>query len=667
MAMTDAEVKELKAMLGAARQHVLNFGLCLGKTPQDTVLMMSRNKDGKSLASKAKSSAKGTAVCHGTCKIEGGALMLDCDVATPSGMLKGILAAFKALSISTSVKIAKESQAKAEEGPHPDTAKWQKAQEDFALLLDGSLSRLPEGGSLRAAWEYALSAAEDGDIDKAMTSLAKVKDGLDKALKDHGKRQTEAFLKSFDEVKAGLTDDDRTTLRQKLTVAMKGIGTLSAVDLEGNFKTLAGELAKMVKATKEPLSGQVATEKKELTEGLQKLQNQIDGLEKEVAKLVSRRDQTEKDISEIKKKLNGSQRPKKAEAERLEKRLETLGEALESQKTAVDDKVKEIAPLVTALKKSQSQMTELSNSRLANMETRLKNLTREVPESAFKAIHDEIGKTIKGMAEAMEWREGKDGEGGEVRRNVQDGSHGSVRHGAQSGIERQARRSATGGAAPDSATNPTGVTHQITSWKGADIEWEVVMGKRKIKNRTPVQKQIVAEVANMTNLPADGSSSIFANPVLEKLAVDSAIKKMAAKGWNQIYSNAQGWHDLTSVTLHLGPPKTYGSGYPGWGYSVSRKEAAVMAVSDANKVLDDFEKGTIDEKEMLKRLGVEYLMKDGVVAMVPYVRVVLSRDNGSAKWKSITHFPDKTKTAQSWDIEGRRVRKTNGPEEQAAF
>ena len=629
--------------------------------------MMSRNKDGKSLAGKAKSSAKGTAVCHGTCKIEAGALMLDCEVATPSGMLKGILATFKAQSISTSVKIAKESQAKAEEGAHPDTPKWTKAQEDFAPLLDGSLSRLPEGGSLRAAWEYALSAAEDGDIGKAMATLAKVKDGLDKALKEHGKRLTEAFLKSFDEVKAGLTDDDRSTLRQKLTVAMKGFGTVSAGDMEGNFKSLATELASMVKSIKAPLSGQVASEKKELTEGLQKLQNQIDTLEKEVAKLKTRRDQTEKDITEANKKLNGSNRPPKKEAEKLETRLTTLREALSTQKTAVDDKVKEIEPLVTALKKSQSQMTDLSNSRLANMETRLKNLTREVPESAFKEIHDQIGKTIKGMAEAIEWREGKDGEGGEIRRNQQEGSHGSVRHGAQSGVERQARRSATDGAAPDSASNPSGVTRQIAKWKGADIEWEVVKGKRKIKSRTPVQKQIVTEVANMTNLPDDGSSSIFANPVLEKLAVDSAIKKMTTKGWNQIYSKAQDWHDLTSVTLHLGPPKSYGSGYPGWGYSVSRKEAAVMAVTDANKVLDDFEKGKIDEATMLDRLGVEYLMKDGVVAMVPYVRVVLTRDNGTAKWKSLTHFPDKTKTAESWDIEGRRVRKTGATEERAAF
>lgn len=95
---------------------------------------------------------------------------------------------------------------------------------------------------------------------------------------------------------------------------------------------------------------------------------------------------------------------------------------------------------------------------------------------------------------------------------------------------------------------------------------------------------------------------MFANPALEKQAVDRALKKVKGARSNQIYSNAYDWPDFTEVTVTLGPPT---GKYPGWGFQVSRKEVAAMALDTANSILDKFEKGQITAEMMLDGLGVE--------------------------------------------------------------
>jgi hypothetical protein len=353
----------------------------------------------------------------------------------------------------------------------------------------------------------------------------------------------------------------------------------------------------------------------------------------------------------------------------MSERLTLLRQSLITQQTAATNRANEILPLIAELEQTKTKDTQDVSALFANIQRRLDGLKRTVPELPFKAIQDEIAEKIGEMADATVWREGEKGKGGELRRNAEGNSHGSARHGAQTGVDRQARRSATGGIAPDGeGDREAGVTTHIKEWNGATIEWEGLGSKRKIKSRTPLQKKIVEEVGRNTMIPADGSTSIFATPVLEKLAVDTAVKLMNGKGWTEVYSKSKStWKALTSVAVYLGPPSTYGKPYKGWGYSLTRKEVATMALDKANEVLTRFEKGEINEAKMLDELGVEYLMKDGQIAMVPYVRVILTRPDGTSKWTSLTHYPDKLLTAEGLDIAGRKVRNARRVESVAAF
>lgn len=672
MPMDDAEVKELKTLLDAAKKSPVNFGLCFGKATEDTVIKLNKIKEGKSLAAIAKKAAGGTQICFGSASSASGKLTLTCEVKPPSEMAKRVQSFLKGHGLSLTVKLGDGDDDKPEAGgdaPHPDTAKWQKELADLSPLFDGSVSRMKDAGAQRAVWEFALSSAEDGNIPAARQALAKVKLAVEKFLPEFAEGLAETFAKAIKEVAAGLPDNERSSLRGEMDKIVKAAPKTTAAETEAKFRALTKKLDTEVKATAASTKTTLDGEKKVLDAKIEESDKAIKKLTDEVAKLEKQVTETAKQIKELNTTLNGPNRPPAKKAKAMSERLVTLKEALTTQQTAATDRAKEIAPLVQELEKTKNKDTQDVSARFANLQNRLDGLKRTVPDLPFKDIQDQLKKTIGEMAEATVWREGEKGKGGELRRNAEGESHGSARHGAQTGVDRQARRSATGGIAPDGeGEREAGVTTHMKEWNGATIEWEVVGGKRKVKSRTPVQKKIVEEVGRNTSIPADGSTSIFATPVLEKLAVDTAVKLMNGKGWAEVYSKSKNtWKPLTSVMVYLGPPSKYGKPYKGWGYSLTRKEVATMALDEANKILTRFEKGEINEAKMLDELGVEYLMKDGLIAMVPYVRVLLTRPDGNAKWTSKTHYPDKLLTAEGLDIAGRKVRNAAQAESTAAF
>lgn len=672
MPMEDAEVKELKTLLEAAKKSPVNFGLCFGKAPEDTVIKLNKIKEGKSLAATAKKAAGGSQICFGSASSESGKLTLTCEVKPPSEMAKKVQSFLRGHGLSLTVKLGDGDDAKPEAGadaPHPDTGKWQKELADFSPQFDGSVSRMSDAASQRAVWEFALSSAEDGNIPAARQALAKVKTAVDKFLPEFAEGLALKLAKQIKEVAAGISDTERGTLRGDMDKILKTAPKLTAAVIDERFAALTKSLDKIVKETTASTKSTLDTEHKALAAKILKSENAIKKLLEDVTKLENQVAETARQIKEVNTTLNGPKRPPQKKAQQMSERLVTLRETLVTQQTAATNRAKEIEPLVAELEKTKTKDTQDVSALFANIQNRLDGLKRSVPDLPFKDIQDKLKDTIGEMAEATVWREGQEGQGGELRRNAEGGSHGSARHGAQTGVERQARRSATGGIAPDGeGDRESGVTTHIKEWNGATIEWEVVGGKRKVKSRTPVQKKIVEEVGRSTMIPADGSTSIFATPVLEKLAVDTAVKLMNGKGWTEVYSSSKStWKALTSVAVYLGPPSTYGKPYKGWGYSLTRKEVATMALDKANEVLTRFEKGEINEAKMLDELGVEYLMKDGLIAMVPYVRVILTRPDGAAKWTSLTHYPDKSLSAEGLDIAGRKVRNARRVESTAAF
>ncbi|NBZ86311.1 hypothetical protein [Stagnihabitans tardus] len=685
MPMSSEEVKEVKAMLAVATKRPVNFGLCLGKEAAETVLILNRQKDGKALAELAKKAVGTTQTCFGSAALAGKTLTLTCEVKAPSGLAKALQVALKTHGLSLTIVLAKEGDGQAlapkkgasgvDTGAHPDKAKFDKAAAELAKLFDVSVSRLSEGPTLRATRDFALASAEERDYTAAFKSLEKVTADFDKALKAHGTALAQKFSKAYDEVKAGLSEESQKTLTQALKEGVTDlVGTKPPADIEAAVAKLIKALAVAVKTDKGKVQGAkegLALDEKAIKD---KATKEITALSKDVTALESQITKANKQLSTLRGSLNQKQKNNKKKfvltgeaRSKAQSDVVKLEKEIKTKKGEIEAKRLELQPLILQAQESRDTALKEVAEKMKALDDRIEKLVQSVPEMPFKEIHAALEETIREQAEAMEWREGKDGEGGEVRRNAEGEGHGSSRHGAQTGIERQARRAATGGVAPDGygdngqtdRLRGTGVTIRTTRWKEIDIEYEEVDGKKVVKSRKVVQKAILGEVANWTNLPSDNSSSVFANPVLEKLAVDTAIKRMTDKAWTQVHIN--GWQDLTSVAVFLGPPKDYGKPYKGWGYSLSRKEAGLASLNFANQVLDLFETGKITEKQMLTRLGVEYLMKDGTIAMVPYVRVVLQRDNVSSPWKSLTHFPDKAASAedikvQTTSVIGRNVR-----------
>lgn len=698
MPMSSDQIDDLKANLSVAKKRDVSFGICVAPKPDDTVFLTHRVKDGKALAKQAKQQGSGTKSVHGTMIVDGRALSLKCDKEPPGNLAENVSKLLRKNGMTLSVTAVfgnnlanadladDDEEAGLSDDPHPKAGEWIARAKSLGAALDASMGQLPEGGTLRGQWEYARTAGEQGDIPGALKAAEKIEGDLKKALKAHGKAQVERVMKGFDKVKAGLTDDDRKEIRVLVGAMVDDAGRISAPDMAARADAAIRTLAAKVKETRKGLEG----DKPDIAEAVKDIDRQITALLRDVEKLEKQVSTVETQIKDANDRLNGSNRPKKKQADALQQRIDKLETELTEKRQALAEKRKEVQPAIDTLTEAKDQTAKALQVKMDTINRRLDDLTRKQGDIPFasvlkslKEIHDAddemanlggdsfdtlLDPAISEQSEAVEWREGRDGQGGELRRGRQDDSHGSSRHGAQTGTEGQARRAATGGVTPDSRSTDdvtdrvrsAGAPVNIIKWRGADIEWEEVGGKRKVKSRTALKKKLVEEVAN--NFPSDKGSR-FANPVLEKEAVDTAIQKVTAAGWDKIYSNSKGWHDFTSVAVVVGPPKKW----KGWGYTVTRKEAATMSVEAADAIIAEFETGKISEQQMLDQLGVEYLTEGGVIKMAPYATVVLKRDDPTKPWKSYTHYPNDDKTAPGWDIEGRKVKKGNGPEQNATF
>lgn len=324
--------------------------------------------------------------------------------------------------------------------------------------------------------------------------------------------------------------------------------------------------------------------------------------------------------------------------ERLAKYRQNLtasrGSLLESVKTLKAAKLEKEKSIVTALGTIQSRIKQLGS------------MLDDVPIEQAKSA---IAATIQKMGDATEWREEqfrKEAGGGE--------GHGTARHGAQTGLDRQARRAATqDGVTPEQSDNPTGVSQTI-EWNKVKITYTEQDGKRVVANRDKVAQTLATEISNTQFSGGVGSS--WANPVLEKEAVDKAMavgrKLMGYTHYTTGNTSSVGMvaTNFTNLTVVLDEPT---SG-PGWGYAVTRKGTAVDPVV-ATAVLKKFEEGDMSLNKLFSDLNVELIEKPnkGGVLMVPRCKVILTRATESDDWKLKTHYPDHKLEAkhEGWECE----------------
>ncbi|QDY70686.1 hypothetical protein [Qingshengfaniella alkalisoli] len=475
----------------------------------------------------------------------------------------------------------------------------------------------------------------------------------------------------FDKVKTVLTVEDRQELRGMVEPILKMVGKTPLADVEKAAKSFEAEIIKRAKARAgeidqraKPVEEKLEEANRDLAAELKILEKKTKDVSREVGGLNKQLAQQQTLLKDLPGK-KGSAAKKQEAAQKIKERIDTLVGSIAAKTREVEEYNAELAKQIQAAKQNHDMLTSLDKTMLANIKGNVDAAKKEIAANPLAEMQSKLEATIQEMDDAIKWQEDQ------VKRTESgENTHGTGRHGAQTGVDRQARRAATGGDAPDSAGNEFGTTRSIKTWSGEQIEWEQddVTGKRKIKSRTPVTKTVAAEVVRHFN--SDKGSS-FNTPVLEKAAVDKAIGIMNAKDWTEIHSNSSGWHDLLSVALVVEAPQELdidGKSYTkSWGYSVSRKEAATMALADAEKVIVKFEKGEINETQMLDQLGVAKLLDGKALKKIPYATVVLERATVGAPWKSKTHYPNDTKTAESLDIAGRRVRNASGHETVAAM
>lgn len=347
----------------------------------------------------------------------------------------------------------------------------------------------------------------------------------------------------------------------------------------------------------------------------------------------------------------------KGEVAQLRQDITSLTQTLVGQEQAAADLVRQLEALTAQIDQlipSASEHRPPTDEELVAYKSKPDPNKDAISRHAdIQAARDAVKGQLGEMAQASQWQ-GKEIERAEG--NPRD--HGTGRHGAQTGIEGQGRRLATE-EAPDQPGNKSGVTRSTgatTRWREIDIEWqELPSGKRRIVNETAVHDY----VADWSNKPDVGATaSLFLNPVLEKYAVDLAIKTVKAKcDWTWIDDG--GWKRLKKIAVIV-PAKP---GTAGYGFAVQKKNTLPPATVRANAAarIQDFVEGRKTIEQLMTDLDVA-LRADATgtgAKILPRAKVVLYRDAIENKdWINETQFP--VDDAAGWEIQGMTVAKGTG-------
>jgi hypothetical protein len=257
--------------------------------------------------------------------------------------------------------------------------------------------------------------------------------------------------------------------------------------------------------------------------------------------------------------------------------------------------------------------------------------------------------------------------------------HGTARHGAHTGMEQQALRSATGGTTADQDDNEWGDNRDKPELeKVADIDPQRVSfrlgtvaivveyetdpnGKRKIKNEAQLLKTVEEIAVGLEGRVAKTStSSNFLSPELEKEAVDRAIRVAGSCIWDEEWDQQKkDWIPLDRFFVYVGPPKVVKS--KGWGHIALRNKDSEgnsvpkMKLIEANKILNAFRAGKIDQDKLMKMMNVSMAKSDdGGVILQPVARVMV--DRSGTGWINTSQYP--TEDKPGWSLKGKKVRKS---------
>ncbi len=209
MLMTDDALDTLKKLLPKARQKPLDFGLCMGKKPENNILIVDLVKPSATLMRQAKKAGETAKLTRGTCEISGKVMTLTCEEDIPPGLTKSMKKFMTEIGMTMRVTLldangtvvdaeddaddqppeaapspaappapdtAEASAAPAEDDTDPQAQKWRQVE----AALGAHVERFSESGDPRAAtvakaWQGAADAAGRGEYKAAMGVAAKLK------------------------------------------------------------------------------------------------------------------------------------------------------------------------------------------------------------------------------------------------------------------------------------------------------------------------------------------------------------------------------------------------------------------------------------------------------------------------------------------------------------
>lgn len=192
MPLDDAEQKELKANISLSRKRELNFGLCLGKKPENTALVLDQRLPPKKLGLSAKQTAKTAKMTYGILCTEGKVVMLTCHIDPPATLAKKMKHYFLDAGLRLKVQILDADGKLLEEdgdeedaggvpasettAPATDTAaaKWEAAYNKITPALKELAPEAPNAEKIHALWGRLCQMADAGDYANALATMPKV-------------------------------------------------------------------------------------------------------------------------------------------------------------------------------------------------------------------------------------------------------------------------------------------------------------------------------------------------------------------------------------------------------------------------------------------------------------------------------------------------------------
>ncbi len=194
MPMTPEDIAEMNTLLAAARKRPVNFGLCLGKKPDATVLLLHRKKPPTILGRLAKKSGDTAKIAVGTLTLKGKTLLLSPEEDPPGGIAKKLKMFFSSKKMKMKIVLLDAAgntlesdgdDADAEETTDTDTAPAPQETEWKAVFaaLDGAVGDFVTRGEGKAenigkAWAKAVATAQKADFKTALAMAAQIKPHL---------------------------------------------------------------------------------------------------------------------------------------------------------------------------------------------------------------------------------------------------------------------------------------------------------------------------------------------------------------------------------------------------------------------------------------------------------------------------------------------------------